>query len=55
MSNGRDFEATERDRKGRRKVFYLTFAALALIVGAFLIWKLRGLILPIIVGALLAF
>src|SRR5207237_1844824 len=26
-----------------------------LIVGAFLIWKLRGLILPIIVGALLAF
>src|SRR5947199_5661068 len=55
MSNGRDFEATERDRKGRRKVFYLTFAALVLIVGAFLIWKLRGLILPIIVGALLAF
>src|SRR5216110_300099 len=55
MSNGRDFEATERDRKGRRKVFYLKFAALALIVGAFLIWKLRGLILPIIVGALLAF
>src|SRR5438094_3281660 len=55
MSNGRDFEATERDRKGRRKVFYLTFAALALIVGAFLICKLRGLILPIIVGALLAF
>src|SRR5881296_2119587 len=55
MSNGRDFEATERDRKGRRKVFYLTFAALALISGGFLIWKLSSLILPIIVGALLAF
>src|SRR5216117_4537846 len=55
MSNGRDFEATERDRKGRRKVFYLTFAALALIFGGLLTWKLRGLILPIIVGALLAF
>ncbi len=55
MSNGQDFEEKERERKIRRKVFYTTFGALALILGGFLIWKLSGLILPIIVGALLAF
>ena len=55
MSNGRGFEEQERERRVRRRVFYLTFAALALILGGFLIWKLRILILPIIVGALLAF
>ena len=55
MSNGGDFEQKERERKIRRTVFYLTFAILALIVSGFLIWKLSGLILPIIVGALLAF
>ena len=55
MSNGQDFEEQERERKVRRKIFYLTFAALALILGGFLTWKLSGLILPIIVGALLAF
>jgi predicted PurR-regulated permease PerM len=55
MSNGQNFEVQERERKIRRKVFYLTFAVLALILGGFLIWKLSILILPIIVGALLAF
>ena len=55
MSSGQDFEEIEQERKARRKVFYLTFAALLLIVGGFLIWKLSILILPIIVGALLAF
>jgi predicted PurR-regulated permease PerM len=55
MSNGLEFEEIERERRARRKVFYLTFAALVLIVGGFLIWKLSILILPIIVGALLAF
>src|SRR4029453_4632212 len=55
MSNGQEFEEQERERKVRRKVFYLTFATLAFILGGFLIWKLRILILPIIVGALLAF
>ncbi len=55
MSNGQDFEAKERERKIRRKVFYLTFATLTLISGGFLIWKLNILILPIIVGCLLAF
>jgi predicted PurR-regulated permease PerM len=55
MSNGQDFEQIARERKTRRTVFYLTFAALTVIVAGFLIWKLSGLILPIIVGALLAF
>jgi predicted PurR-regulated permease PerM len=55
MNNGRDFEEQERERKVRRKVFYLIFATLVLIFGAFLILKLSILILPIIVGALLAF
>ncbi len=55
MSNGQDFEERERERKVRRKVFYLTFGALTLLLGGFLIWKLNILILPIIVGALLAF
>ncbi len=55
MSNGQDFEERERARKVRRVVFYLTFGALTLVVGGFLVWKLRSLILPIIVGALLAF
>src|SRR6267154_1067777 len=55
MSNGQEFEEIEHKRKARRKVFYLTFAALVLIVGGFLIWKLSILILPIIVGALMAF
>ena len=55
MSNGQYFEEEERERKIRRKVFYLTFATLTLISGGFLIWKLSILILPIIVGCLLAF
>lgn len=55
MSNGQDFEEKERERKVRRKHFYLTFATLALISGGFLVWKLSSLILPIIVGGLLAF
>src|SRR6266498_357120 len=55
MSNGQDFEEKERERKIRRKVFYTILTTLAVIFGGFLIWKLSILILPIIVGALLAF
>ena len=55
MSTGQDFEQIARERKARRTIFYLTFAALTLVVGGFLIWKLSSLILPIIVGGLLAF
>jgi hypothetical protein len=35
MSNVQDFEEKERERRVRRKVFYRTFAALALICGDF--------------------
>src|SRR5215472_5084728 len=55
MTNGQDFEQIARERTARRFVFYQTFATLALFVAGFLIWKLSSLILPIIVGALLAF
>ena len=55
MSNGQDFEEKERERKIRRKVFYTILGTLAVVFGGFLVWKLRILILPIIVGALLAF
>jgi predicted PurR-regulated permease PerM len=55
MSPDQDFEEKERERKVRRRVFHLIFAILALISGGFLIWKLSSLVLPIIVGALLAF
>ena len=55
MNHGRGFEEQERERNVRRRIFYLTFAALGLILGGFLLWKLSILILPIIVGALLAF
>lgn len=50
-----DFEAKERERKARRRVFHLTFLILGLIFSGFLIWKLGDLFLPMIVGALLAF
>src|SRR5246500_4897021 len=55
MSNGQEFEEIERERTARRKVFYLLFAGAVLVLGGFLIWKLSPLILPIIVGGLLAF
>lgn len=55
MSNGQDFEEKERERKIRRKVFHTILATLVVVFGGFLVWKLRILILPIIVGALLAF
>jgi predicted PurR-regulated permease PerM len=55
MSNDQNFEEKVRARKLRRKIFNLIFGTLVLISGGFLIWKLSILILPIIVGALMAF
>jgi predicted PurR-regulated permease PerM len=55
MGPGQDLEDKVRERKVRRRMFHIFFAILALISGVFLIWKLSSLVLPIIVGALLAF
>jgi len=55
MSPDQGFEEKERERKVRRWVFHVIFAILVLISGGFLIWKLSGLVQPIIVGTLLAF
>ena len=55
MSPDQDFQEKARERKVRRQIFHLIFAILALILGGFLTWKLSSLVLPVIVGALLAF
>jgi predicted PurR-regulated permease PerM len=55
MTLNQDFEDKEQERKVRRRVFGLFFAILVLISGGLLIWKLSGLVVPIIVGAFLAF
>jgi hypothetical protein len=55
MNAGHYLEEEHRERQVRRRVFHLTFAILALVLGGFLIWKLSGLVLPVIVGGLLAF
>jgi predicted PurR-regulated permease PerM len=55
MSPNQDFEEKEQERRVRRRVFALFFAILVLISGGLLIWKLSGLVVPIIVGAFLAF
>ena len=56
MSNGQDFEEKERERRVRRKSFLSHICERwPCFLGGFLIWKLSILILPIIVGALLAF
>jgi predicted PurR-regulated permease PerM len=55
MSPNQDFEDKEQERRVRRRVFALFFAILVLISGGLLIWKLSALVVPIIVGAFLAF
>jgi hypothetical protein len=55
MALAQGFEERLRERKVRRRTFHLIFAIFALITAAFLIWKLSSLVLPIVVGVLLAF
>jgi predicted PurR-regulated permease PerM len=55
MGLDQGFEERQHERKVRRRAFHFIFAVFALITGGFLIWKLSSLVLPIIVGALLAF
>ena len=55
MGLDQGFEERQQERKVRRRTFHLIFAVFAFITAGFLIWKLSSLVLPIIVGALLAF
>ncbi len=55
MKKGPDLVKKEQERKKRRQVFTSTFLLLTLIVSSLLIWKLRSLLLPILVGALLGY
>ena len=55
MRPDQGIEERQWERKVRGRVFRLVFAIFALILAGFLIWKLSSLILPIIVGGLLAF
>ncbi|MGE4130064.1 MAG: AI-2E family transporter [Bdellovibrionales bacterium] len=55
MRRGQDFEKNELERKLRRKYFYRGFGVLSFITFVALVWSLRSLLLPITVGALLAF
>lgn len=49
------FEQQEHDRKLRRRIFHFGFWFLAIVVGGMLFYQLRGLVLPIVVGALMAY
>lgn len=55
IERGPEFERKEIERRHRRLVFHRAFGALLVLVTGFLLWKLRGLMLPIVIGALLAY
>lgn len=49
------FEQQEHERKVRRKIFKIGFWIVASTATLFLLWKLKSLMLPMLVGALLAY
>ena len=55
MSRKVDLNEKEQERQVRRRFFLRAFSALTMIFCGFLLWKLRSLLLPIMVGALLAY
>lgn len=55
MNRNRDFDRKEGERKFRRKIIQIAFAVLFTGVGAWLLFRLRVLLTPILVGALLAY
>lgn len=55
MKRGHDFERKEVERKYRRKIFYRFYMAFAIAASCLLVWNLRSMLLPILVGALLAY
>lgn len=50
-----DFEKKVKERLGRRKIFHTAFFLLVVPLSCFLLFKLKALLLPIVVGALLAY
>ncbi len=50
-----DLEKKERDRKIRGRIFHSTFIGVTVVLTTLLLWKLKALLLPIVVGALLAY
>jgi predicted PurR-regulated permease PerM len=55
MSRKIDLREKDVERKVRRHIFFASFAVITLLAGSILLWKLRSLMLPVLVGALLAF
>lgn len=55
MKKGPDFQKKEQERKVRRSVFTTIFMLFVVGMGTFLIWRLRILLLPILIGALLGY
>lgn len=55
MSIRQEHKEKENDRKFRRQVFLTTFAVISILFSSFLIWKLHALLLPLAVGALMAY
>lgn len=55
MSRNHDFARKETERKFRRQVFHASFMTLTTLLALFLVFRLRSLLLPILVGALLAY
>ena len=47
-----DLEKKERERHARRKFVQNGFMVIAVISCGFLLWKLKAMLLPIVVGAL---
>lgn len=55
MRNPADPEHKDRERRARRKLFHTCFIVFTMVLCTFLLWKLKALLLPIVVGALLAY
>lgn len=55
MNARRDVVKEEVERQGRRKIFQYSFAVVFVLASGFLFWQLRILLLPILVGSLLAY
>lgn len=55
MSPRVDLKEKDVERKLRRQIFLSSFSVITVLAGSILLWKLRSLMLPLLVGALLAY